>query len=404
MECRMKRGWIAAALAASTALTAAGADPTFGWRGDGTGRFPRATPVVEWSAQTNVVWKTALPTWSNASPILVGERIFVCAEPASLLCLNKADGKILWQRACPYDSVAPASPGASTRPWKDPPCSEQTGYTTPTPVSDGRRVYVLFGTGVAACYDLSGERVWGRLVERPTHTYGHSSSPVLAGDKLLLQIAGNLWALRASDGEGLWKTPSPPVFGTLIVVEVGGRPVAVTPLGDFIRVDDGVKIVSKAGNLQYGTPVLHKGMVFFPQNNAWGVPLPAAAQPAAADATRLFLAGGRKERFYASSLVDEGLLYMVNQSSQLAIVDLAGGPALVDRKLDLGGGTTYPSITLGGRHVFVSSDTGVTIVLEPGREGRQVARNTLEPFRSSPVFEGSRMYIRALRHMYCIGK
>ena len=44
-----------------------------------------------------------------------------------------------------------------------------------------------------------------------------------------------------------------------------------------------------------------------------------------------------------------------------------------------------------------------TAVLAPGREFRQVAINKLEPYRSCPVFEGRRMYIRTAGHLYCIG-
>jgi hypothetical protein len=68
------------------------------------------------------------------------------------------------------------------------------------------------------------------------------------------------------------------------------------------------------------------------------------------------------------------------------------------------GGTTYPSIALAGERLFVSSDTGKTIVLELGKELKQVAANTLEPFRSTPVFEGARMYVRTTNHLICIGQ
>ena len=65
--------------------------------------------------------------------------------------------------------------------------------------------------------------------------------------------------------------------------------------------------------------------------------------------------------------------------------------------------TVYPSICLAGGKLFVSGDQGRTLVIEPGREYRELASNTLEQFRSSPVFDGGRIYIRGLNHFFCIG-
>ena len=88
------------------------AQEVIGWRSDPTGRFLDAEPVIEWSAESNpgknIVWKTAMPNWSNASPIIVGGRIFVCAEPATLICVRASDGEILWERTNTYlDAVPP---------------------------------------------------------------------------------------------------------------------------------------------------------------------------------------------------------------------------------------------------------------------------------------------------------
>ena len=75
-----------------------------------------------------------------------------------------------------------------------------------------------------------------------------------------------------------------------------------------------------------------------------------------------------------------------------------------DAEPDFGGGQSYPSITLAGNRLFVSSDNGTTIVLEPGREYKELARNSLETFRSSLVFEGKRMYVRTTKGLWCIGE
>lgn len=68
------------------------ADPV-GWRTYNGGHYPDADPPTTWSADTNVVWKCALPSWSNASPAVLPDRIFVCSEPTDLVCVNKADSE-----------------------------------------------------------------------------------------------------------------------------------------------------------------------------------------------------------------------------------------------------------------------------------------------------------------------
>jgi outer membrane protein assembly factor BamB len=71
---------------------------TIGWRTDGTGRYHKADPPQVWGLDKNVVWKTKMPAFSVATPVIVGDKIFVCSDPTSLICLNKADGKILWEQ------------------------------------------------------------------------------------------------------------------------------------------------------------------------------------------------------------------------------------------------------------------------------------------------------------------
>ena len=77
-----------------------------GWRGDGTGRYPTANPPTEWSLKENgesknILWKTKLPCYSWATPIIVGDKIITRSEPYDLICLDKNTGKLLWIRSHP---------------------------------------------------------------------------------------------------------------------------------------------------------------------------------------------------------------------------------------------------------------------------------------------------------------
>ena len=76
-----------------------------GWRTDGRGVYPDAEPPTHWSKQTNVIWSTNMPSRSNAQPVIVGDRLFVCSEPFTLICIDRSNGKIKWQRTNSYRDV-----------------------------------------------------------------------------------------------------------------------------------------------------------------------------------------------------------------------------------------------------------------------------------------------------------
>ncbi len=80
-----------------------------GWRGDGTGAWPGATPVTTWNAVTgeNVAWKTAMPGPSFSQPIVVGDKVFALADPATMVCLSAKDGRILWQTPMDHSTLLP---------------------------------------------------------------------------------------------------------------------------------------------------------------------------------------------------------------------------------------------------------------------------------------------------------
>ncbi|MGB0591899.1 MAG: PQQ-binding-like beta-propeller repeat protein [Myxococcota bacterium] len=200
-----------------------------GWRHDGTGHYPGGAPTT-WSLETSdqVRWRTPLPAWANSSPVVIGERVFVTTEPATLHALSTKDGRMLWQdslevidalkgaeakearaliasakiaekrlktlqrrqRTLSRKLRKPGAPEArealqgelaeleaeqstlrttldgAERFWVRP-RGDTIGYASATPVADRERVYVLYGSGIVAAYSHSGERVWVRWLGPP---------------------------------------------------------------------------------------------------------------------------------------------------------------------------------------------------------------------------------------------
>lgn len=441
-------------------------EPIIGWRTDGTGQYPRAQPPREWALDKNVVWSTKLPAGSVASPIIVGERIFVCSEPCMLICVSKADGKILWQKENSYqelvipeelkpkieaerkaddelksrqgvisaqhnvvkkmlaagdiakeeadkksaelkaqldDLEAQRKKLTLANRYREPGKNSVGGFAQCTPVCDRRQVFVGFGNGLVACYDLAGERRWLRLVEHSTAPYGQGASPVLAGGKLLVHFA-DLVALDLEDGTERWRTKLSPNHGTSIAVKIAGDDAIVHPTGALIRASDGKVLAEKLGSSGPNSPIVHDGIVYTFAGEGRAARLPTEF-PVATKSEELWkarLKGGGY--WFSSPILHEGLLYGLSAQGILNVVDAVTGKTAYEQRLDLGQGEVYPSVTLAGGLLFISSDSGVTLVLEPGREYREVSRNTLEPFRSTPVFEGKRMYVRTLKNLFCIGE
>lgn len=449
-------------LITSLTISAAVAAPVVGWRTDGTGRYANATPPPTWGPTTNVIWSTALPSWSNATPTLVGDRIFVCSEPATLVCLSAQDGSILWQKTNDFASVAKPEEveglsadqkqgnvlrgqmgqaqgalrklktDAQDKPddadlkariaetekqisdlrtqieaydakWYSLPNVHPTnGFASPTPVSDGQHVWVQFNTSLVACYDLEGNRVWHKVLAKSPISWGPSASPVLVGDVLLCH-SRDMYGLDKNTGEIKWQTPMTEAWGTALPTKVGDTDVAVTPAGDVVRVSDGVLVGRGLAKCTFCAPIIEGDVAYFIENFGKAIRLKEINAENKLVTEELWTTKPKAERYYASPVLVDGLIYCCMQYGVFSCIDAATGAVVYEKDLGLGKGTVYPSLAAAGGNIYVSSDNGNTVVVKPGREFAEVGRMSLEPFRASPVFVGNRVYIRGLTKLWCLG-
>ena len=214
----------------------------------------------------------------------------------------------------------------------------------------------------------------------------------------------DLVALHVADGSEAWRIKLPPNHGTSIAVKLGGVEAIIHPNGVLVRVADGQILADKLGSSGPNSPIFHEGVVYFFRSEGRAARLPPdlLALPKAEELWKARLKGGGY--WFASPILHDGLLFGLSAQGILNVVESASGKPVYEQRLDLGQGEVYPSVTLAGGLLFISSDSGTTLVLQPGREYQEVARNTLEPFRSTPVFEGRRMYVRTQKNLYCIGE
>jgi outer membrane protein assembly factor BamB len=164
----------------------------------GSGVCPDGDFPTHFGPDSNVVWKAPLPP-GHSSPCIWGNRIFLTGfenNKLLTLCLDRAEGRLLWRREIEPNKL---ERGASL-----------SSPATATAVTDGSRVCVYFGAFGLAAYDFSGAELWRKPLPTPITQHGAGTSPVLAGDRVLLnsdQDAGSyLLAVDSRTGAALWKT------------------------------------------------------------------------------------------------------------------------------------------------------------------------------------------------------
>jgi outer membrane protein assembly factor BamB len=147
----------------------------------------------------NVLWKTPLPA-GHSSPCVWEDRIFLTGFNQSerkleTLCLDRRNGQILWRRPITAERIEKVH--------------EFNSPAVATPATDGERVYVYFGSRGLLCYDFEGNQQWHKLLPLGQTVFGTGTSPVLAGELVLLnrdfQPDPSLLAVRARTGETVWK-------------------------------------------------------------------------------------------------------------------------------------------------------------------------------------------------------
>jgi outer membrane protein assembly factor BamB len=293
-----------------------------------------------------------------------------------------------------------------------PKTSEETGYATPTPTSDGQRVYVAFGSGLVACYDLEGHRQWVRRLQTHPATYseprpyGVPESPLLAEGQLLVHLL-KLTALDSATAKTNWEAEAGIHFASPVRVRVGDTEAVLTACGDIFRISDGKPLASKvwpSEGLPLETccsPVVQSNAVYMVGKGGGAVRLTPASDGGFA-AEKLWESKAIKGWCVASPVLADGLLYTLQKGGRFMVLEASTGKSVYVEMLSIKG-DNYPSLVLAGPYLYASNNAGETVVLKPGREFQEVAHNTLEPFYASLVFSGTRLYVRGQTNLYCIG-
>jgi outer membrane protein assembly factor BamB len=388
------------------------------WRFDGAGRFPNISPPTEWRKDKNILWKTPVEIGGYSSPIVASDKVFVTAEMGSLICLDLADGKLLWKKDLFSRDSTDIPPELSKKLIRG--GGKESKESTPTPTSNGEVVVYINAGGLCACYDMRGNQKWIRIVETAEDEENFSSSPVFAGDRIILTW-GCLLALSAKDGTTLWKAPDvKPTHGTSAIAKIGGEDVVITPAGDIVRLSNGEVLCSKLFESTYTTPLIDGNVLYLIDSTAKALELPGKVTKGMKlkELWKAELDG----TFMASPVYRDSLIYTIeNEKCRFHILDaktgkvLTGSPIVDETTKAEKPGTgvkieglkpayyAYASPAASEKNLFFFDDAGRTAVLELGREYKPVRINNLEDrCIGSPFFVQDKIIIRGNKTVYCI--
>ena len=318
------------------------------------------------------------------------------------------------------------------------------GPADATPVTDGKRLYMQFDSGVVVCLDVeTGRRLWYTMLtgDWKTHHHGDHSSPCLIGDRLVVTFIDALFTLDANDGSVLWKNDTIRLtHGTPFALTIDGTDI-VTVNERFFRVADGKELADiRDPRLTWGmfiTPVVEDEVMFLFRDGPGrslirAVKLPKTVNGDVLDLEILWAKEMKGYKFDASPLVHNGLLYNVScihaythqnrpRSGEIWVMDAKTGETVYVKDMSKTHLQIYnpSSPTLAGPYIYVNGGhTGKTVIFVPGRTYEEVAVNELQRqappnsigassdwmgILSTPVFEDDRMYVRHSDRMYCIG-
>jgi len=403
----------------------AGADWTRLRGPNGSGVSGEKGLPLSWSSTENVVWKTALPGFGSSSPITLGEKIFLTCysgygldrdEPGDqqdlklhLVCIDRADGRILWD-----GTIRPRLPEQDY----DAGFVSLHGYASGTPVTDGEAVYAFFGRSGAVAYTPGGRFLWRADCGSGTHRWGSGTSPILAGDLLIINASvesGSIVALDKTDGKEVWRAEGiHESWSTPALVDLpnGKQELAVSMHGKVLGYDPatGRKLWQCDSVQDYVCPlvVARNGIVYVTGGRR---PMTVAIRAGGrGDVTGTHLLWKLKEcSKVPSPLVHDGLLYWVSNRAVACCIDAATGKVLYEERLNVSGGGDkfYASVILADGKLYALSRRGETLVLAAGSQFKQLALNDLGDgsiFNATPVVSNGRLLIRSDRFLYCIGK
>jgi outer membrane protein assembly factor BamB len=405
------------------------------WRGPFfNGSTDETNLPTSWSATENTAWVFPLPGPSGATPIVWGDKVFVASTVSKsdefvALCLDADSGQRLWQRTVGIDGRR----------------FPRNNLASPSPVTDGERVFFLYGNGELAGFDLEGRPLWSRNLEKEYGNlalqFGYSNSPLLYGGKLFVIVIRRdkpyrkpdadgplesfVMALDPASGQTLWKQTRPTnAFDE--GMETYSTPLPFVGKGTFQLLNTGADFVTahdpQAGRELWRFEHWHEkvrdsrvipslvsgaGLIFGSRhkNNA----LFALQPPESGNPARIVWEFDAAAPDCSTPCFYQDRLYVLDGMKHGKVVtclDAKTGRQFWQGKIG-GRGPWRASLTAADGKLYGINETGEVVVLKAGDEAFEILFETKideRPIQASIAIANRSLYIRTAENLYCIRK
>ena len=391
------------------------------WRGPAlNGLSNEKNLPVKWTTEATVVWKLAMPGLSGSTPIIWRDRIFLNmaeGDNLALWAVDRSKGEVLWKKALGAGNVK----------------LRKHNMSSPSPVTDGRSVYVITGTGILAAFDFNGKQLWTRDIQKEYGNFGlnwgYASSPLLFEDSLYVQVLHGMktddpsYVMRVDKktGKTLWKVDrptsaireSPDSYTTPALLRYGKNIEIVITGGDCVTGHDPAtgKELWRANGLNpennpfyriVASPIIFNDIIYAPTRVK---PLLALKAGGKGDVTSSHVLWSTANGPDVPTPVTDGkYFYIVKDNGVVFCLDAKTGAEVYGQQR-LKAGTYSGSPVLADGKIYVTSEDGVTTVVAAGPKFEVLAENSLNEYTlSSPAISDGRIYIKTSGHLYAIGK
>jgi outer membrane protein assembly factor BamB len=392
------------------------------WRGpELNGVSKEAGLPRTWSATQNIAWKVPMPSRSGSTPVIWGHTVFLNVATAEftgdleLWAVDRNKQSVIWKKPLGSGNMR----------------GQKQNMSTPSPVTDGRTVWVMTGTGIIKAFDFAGAEKWTRDIQKDYGAFGlgfgYASSPLLLDGDLIVQV---LHGLRTNDpsyvlridgatGKSEWRVErptkarleSPDSYTTPTVVRRGAAAEIVITGGDAATGHDpatGKEIWRVEGlNPQnapdyrlVASPVVWQGILVAPTRVEPMLALDVANRGSGSPKTLWSFDQGPD---IPTPVTDGSLLYIVRDNGTAFALDLKTG-AVVYGPQRLPRGFYSASPVLADGHIYVTNEDGVTSVYKAGPKFELVAQNALNDYcLSSIAISEGQLFLRTTGHLWVIG-